>query len=129
MPPKRNQKTMREHAAESSADQKDDGSSTKRLPRQAKMRQELDSLHQEMEVAQHGHVGKGQLRRKLPRAQSALRTRKRKMLEREDEEREAAASMNMNTSSRRLRGARAAGEDSVLQGSFVFGDPSTVNKV
>jgi hypothetical protein len=87
--------------------------------RKSRLRHQLDSLHQEMEVAQYGTDTTGlQLRKKLRKAQSKSRTTKRRILEQQDrEEYEYTADDGTTT---RLRGSKAAAEDAVIQASLVL---------
>lgn len=100
---------------ENKTNENEDGNNPKAL-----MRRELDSLHQEMELAQHGIAKNGQFRRKVPRDQSLVRTQKRKLMESQDAI-DNAEEGNWEPSERRLRGPMAAIEDRVVQGSLVFG--------
>lgn len=86
-------------------------------PRKARLRQQLDSLHEEMEIAQYGKTQNGQARRKVSRTDSKVRTKKRRMLEKRDL---AELAVEAPVPEKRLRGSRAAAEDHVIQGSMVI---------
>ena len=112
------------------------------------------ALHQEMQIVQYAKTASGQRRRKVPRNQSRARTRQRKLLEQKDvqeraiyrDEQEDVVAVNVGGMAAvtagpgeepkkttagqqqhvpfRLRGSKAAQEDTVIQGSLVFGYPT-----
>lgn len=85
-----------------------------------KMREELDILGKEYDLASHARTASGQLTRKVPRNQWKERTRKRKQLEDADEKAAAAASIFDAKSGRRLRGSQKAFDRKVIEDSMVF---------
>lgn len=84
-----------------------------------RMRSEFASLGEELEIAQYGVSKSGQFRRKVPRAQSLARTKKRKILESLDRI-QASEQVETDITERRLRGPKASIEESVIKGSLVF---------
>jgi len=106
-----------------------------------RLRREIESLHQEMEVTGYAKGKKGHKQRKVPRDISKVRTQKRKLLEKLDE-RESAILGDEDEAgladcddankgkfkAKRLRGSRAAAEDSVIQGSLIFSAPSSARR-
>lgn len=103
-------------------DKKNNDTSRKR------MRRELTSLHQEMEIAQHGIAKNGNFRRKVPRDQSKVRTKKRKLLEQIDAL-ETVDDNGKEFPERRLRGPKASIYDVVVQDSLIFGMNSESKKL
>jgi hypothetical protein len=91
----------------------DDGNEDERRLRR---KEELDALHQEMELVAHGVTKTGHARRKIPRHQSVQRTQKRKLLEKQDD----WTRMDKGDTTNRIRGSMAAAEERVIQGSFIF---------
>jgi hypothetical protein len=103
----------------------------------ARMRPEFDSLHKEVQIAEYAQ-SHGQNRKKVPRKELVLRTKRRKLLEKEDAEALAVRAPSEDhdevdsqdahsksetknyTKSRRLRGSKAAIQDHVIQASMVF---------
>ena len=84
----------------------------------ARLRQELNALHQEMEVAHYLRKDKrGHLRRMVPREKAKHATQARKSLERQDWEQQA-----LFETSRRLSGSAAAQMEQAVQKSLAFGD-------
>jgi hypothetical protein len=98
-----------------------DDIATSNEAKRTKMQQEFDTLRREMEIAVYATNETGQLRRKMPRNQSAARTQKRKLLEQQDAAELAEHQAAPAASRKRLRGSRAATEDHVIQGSLIFG--------
>jgi hypothetical protein len=86
--------------------------------RKARLRKEFDTLHREMEIAEFATKGHGQYVRKVPRKDSRIRTRKRKLLEKDDVA-ELAIHADANNS-KRLRGSKIAFRKEVIEGSKVF---------
>lgn len=87
--------------------------------RKARLRKEFDSLHREMEIAEYATKGHGQYVRKVPRKESIVRTRKRKLLEKDDI---ADLAIHADPSaSKRMRGSKIAFHKEVIEGSKVFG--------
>ncbi|GAX20947.1 hypothetical protein FisN_1Lh392 [Fistulifera solaris] len=91
------------------------------LAQKARLRKELDTLHQEMEVARYATLETGHQRRKVPKSQSKARTRQRKSLEKIDHE-EIFAYDELGEDVP-IRGAAAAHTDDVINGSLIFGVP------
>ncbi len=97
-----------------------------------RLRREIESLHQEMEVTGYAKGKMGHKQRKVPRNVSKIRTQKRKLLEKLDDSQLAILGDEVEpqdedfgeTESRnvmkRLRGSKVAVEDSIIQGSLVF---------
>ncbi|VEU42775.1 unnamed protein product [Pseudo-nitzschia multistriata] len=95
-----------------------------------RLRREIESLHQEMEVTGYAKGKLGHRQRKVPRDVSKVRTQKRKMLEKiddnerallgEEEEPENDNIGDNKSGKKRLRGSRAAAEESVIRGSLIF---------
>ena len=105
-----------------------------------RLRREIESLHQEMEVTGYAKGKMGHKQRKVPRDVSKVRTQKRKLLEKLDDselailgdeddlENDGSDEVdNRNIRSKRLRGSKVAIEDSVIQGSMVFSTTSSIN--
>ena len=84
--------------------------------RKAKMRQELSSLHREMEAA---------TKRKMSRKEQMIRTQKRKKLEREERH---ESELIVDNEQSRLRGSKAAIQDEVVQGSLIFQQSMMINQ-
>ena len=99
-------------------DEEEEDAAKKPSSSSRRLRQELDALHLEMEIAQYGTTKTGQKRRKVPRQQLKSRTRKRKLLEQQDDQMLAEET---DLAPKKLRGSKAAEKDEVLQGSLVFG--------
>ncbi|KAG7356020.1 hypothetical protein IV203_000706 [Nitzschia inconspicua] len=123
--------------------------------RRERVMRDIESMHQELEVTGYGRSKSGHRRKVVPRHESKIRTKKRKMLERldrtelavmgeedddeneeEDSDRDDDHSVEdgkgkwHRTRKKRLRGSKAALEDDVLQDSMVFQPPSaTARKV
>ena len=102
-----------------------------------RLRREIESLHQEMEVTGYAKGKMGHKQRKVPRDVSKIRTQKRKLLEKIDDNELAILGdedepENNNCDEidsrksklKRLRGSKVAVEDSVIQGSLVFSTTS-----
>ncbi|GAX25437.1 hypothetical protein FisN_1Hh392 [Fistulifera solaris] len=87
----------------------------------ARLRKELDTLHQEMEVARYATIETGHQRRKVPKHQSKARTRQRKHLEKIDHEEIFA--YDEQGEDVPIRGAAAAHTADVINGSLIFGVP------
>ena len=87
--------------------------------KQDRLRDELQSLHQEMEIAEYGKTYNGQFRRKLPKKLSGARTKKRKLLEASDAK-HSAMEVVVATDQPRLRGSRIALEETIIQGSAIY---------
>eukprot|EP00934_Nitzschia_sp_Nitz4_P001289 Nitzschia sp. Nitz4//scaffold3_size479765//87037//91885//NITZ4_000034-RA/size479765-augustus-gene-0.7-mRNA-1//1//CDS//3329550560//1289//frame0 len=88
-----------------------------------KMRQELSDLHQEMELVSYARAASGHLVRKVPKSESLMRTRKRKLLEKMDEKEMAIIQEedeSTRTGRRRKLGALAALKAGVVERSQVF---------
>eukprot|EP00536_Pseudo-nitzschia_multiseries_P002867 jgi/Psemu1/252068/estExt_Genewise1Plus.C_400030 len=95
-----------------------------------RLRREIESLHQEMEVTGYAKGKLGHKQRKVPRDVSKVRTQKRKMLEKLDDKERAILGEEDESENddiddgknrkKRLRGSRAAAEDSVIRGSLIF---------
>lgn len=101
---------------------KDDDAGKK--PAAAQKRRELfDSLHQEMEIAQYVMTETGQQRKKVPRHESADRTKKRKILEKVDHQKRSMTTDD----TKRLRGSQYALEQDVIEGSKVYADEEKVD--
>lgn len=109
----------------SSRNQKDDPlSSSSSLPssKEAKrnaLRTQVEALHAEMVVADYDineHTGRS--KRKVSRHKMKERTMKRKTLEKED--RKNAAVQIEDSTTKRLRGSKAAFEDDVIKGGLIF---------
>lgn len=91
----------------------------------SRLRQELNLLHSEMEIAQYGRTVNGQFRKKMPRKQSIVRTKKRKDLEKREAKQQEILDV-VDTSHKRLRGSKAAQDYKVIEGSIVFGTKTQV---
>lgn len=89
--------------------------------RKSRIREDLDTLHKEMEVAQRARKA-GNFVRKTPRNAMKNRTLKRKQLESDDEH---LMSEMDDGRSRRLRGPQAAQDEEVIRGSYAFGDSTS----
>lgn len=98
-----------------------------------RLRREIESLHQEMEVTGYAKGKLGHRQRKIPRDVSKVRTRKRKLLEKLDDKERAILGEEDESDvdddceiddgkirKKRLRGSRAAAEESVIRGSLIF---------
>lgn len=85
----------------------------------ARLRKELDTLHQEMEVARFATLDTGHRRRKVPKSQSKARTRQRKDLEKIDHEEIFA--YDSPEEDVLIRGPAAAHTADVINGSLIFG--------
>ena len=83
------------------------------------LREELAMLHEEMEVAQYARTSAGNLRRKVPKAHSKLRTKKRRALESKDKD-DHAHETDQLTGHQRLRGSKAAEKESTVEASLIF---------
>jgi hypothetical protein len=90
-------------------------------PSKVRMRQELESLQKEMEIVEYAKSHNGQFRKRVPRKEQTIRSKKRKLLEKKDMQDFAIHGEEQET---RLRGSKAAIEDHVIQGSLVFQRPS-----
>ena len=102
----------------------DDNDDNQKQPAAVQKRKELfDSLHKEMEIAQFATLETGQRRRKTPRAQSAIRTKKKRLLEKSDYQQHAL----QGDESQRMRGSRSALQDDVIHGSQVFAEEEKGN--
>ena len=98
--------------------------------RKNRLRREIASLHQEMEVTGYAKSKLGHKQRRVPRDVSKVRTQKRKLLEKlddnerailgEEDESENEDIDDGKPKKKRLRGSRAAAEDSVIRGSLIF---------
>jgi hypothetical protein len=104
-----------------------------------RLRREIESLHQEMEVTGYAKGKMGHQQRKVPRDISKIRTQKRKLLEKlddnelailgdenEPENNDCDETDDRKFGMKRLRGSRVAVEDSVIQGSLIFSTTSSV---
>jgi hypothetical protein len=102
-----------------------------------RLRREIESLHQEMEVTGYAKGKKGHQQRKVPRDISKIRTQKRRLLEKlddtelailgdedEPENNDCDETDDRKSGMKRLRGSRVAAEDSVIQGSLIFSTAS-----
>jgi len=107
---------------------KSDGSNNKD-GRKNRLRREIASLHQEMEVTGYAKGKLGHRQRRVPRDVSKVRTQKRKLLEKLDDNERAILGEEDESENevddgkpkkKRLRGSRAAAEDSVIRGSLIF---------
>lgn len=97
-----------------------------------RMRREIASLHQEMEITGYAKTKSGQRRRKLSRDESRRRTQKRKLLEKVDAQERALEVDNFDPNhddgkdggrsrgTKRLRGSRAAIDDEVVHDSLIL---------
>lgn len=94
--------------------------------KQSALRQELEMLHKEMEVAQYAKSKAGQSRRVVPRHLSTIHTKRRRALERID--RKQYGHELTERAEKRLRGSMAAVEDDVVRMSQVFPDSSQKRK-
>ena len=104
-----------------------------------RLRRELESLHQEMEVTGYAKGKMGHRQRKIPRDISKIRTQKRKLLEKldekelavlgddEEDDNDGDESDCRRSGMKRLRGSRVAAEDSVIQGSLIFSSFSSTH--
>ena len=81
------------------------------------IRQDIETLHKEMELAQYARGTSGNPVRRVPTSQRSERNRKRKALEEEDDE---IMLENIDERPGRLRGARMAQTQTVLDASQVF---------
>lgn len=88
--------------------------------RKARLRAELDSLHREMEIAEHV-TERGQRRKIAPRKTQLARTKKRKLMEKVDAKQQAISVEDEGDHTKRLRGAKVALGNEVIQGSLIFG--------
>ena len=99
--------------------------------RRNRLRNEVASLHREMEIAEYMVNHQGRSRRRLATHLRKSRTKKRKALEADDEERHAMAVVETTEKKKRLRGSKIAFEDEVVKGSMIFGqtnnDDTTTN--
>lgn len=104
-----------------------------------RLRREIESLHQEMEVTGYAKGKLGHKQRKVPRDISKMRTQKRKLLEKlddnelailgdedEPEGNDCDETDDRRSRMKRLRGSKVAVEDSVIQGSLVFSRASSL---
>jgi len=98
-----------------------------------RLRREIESLHQEMEVTGYAKGKTGHRQRKIPRDISKVRTQKRKLLEAVDDRESAILGEgdeiendsnnngdDVGKKRKRLRGSKAAIRDDVIRGSLVF---------
>ena len=88
----------------------------------ARLRKELDTLHQEMEVAHYSRKDRGNLRRSVPRSKLVAHHRQRRSLENQDDE-FLQEQEGLYETSKRLRGSRAAQLESVVKQSLIFRAP------
>jgi hypothetical protein len=105
----------------------------------SRIRREITSLHEELELAQHGVSKSGQLQRKIPRPQSKVRTQKRKKIERaedkESEKLEIRNNLNIisaknNEIRHRLRGSKAAlADERILNDNWIADDPERMDLI
>ena len=82
-----------------------------------RLKDELQELHQEMEIAEYAKTNNGQFKRKFPKSMSCARTKKRKLLEASDAKYSAVSMEVVNEL--RLRGSRVALQDEIIQGSAI----------
>ncbi len=107
--------------------------------KKSRLRREIESLHQEMEVTGYAKGKMGHKQRKVPRDVSKIRTQKRKLLEKLDdselailgdedelESNDFDEADNRKSRTKRLRGSKVAVEDSIIQGSLVFSTTPSV---
>jgi hypothetical protein len=86
-----------------------------------RLKKTIDSLHDEMEIAEYAKVGLGNKKRRTPRKQMAERTKKRKRLERQDIAAAGVAEEDVEEEPKtRLRGSRVAMQEGVIQDSLLF---------
>ena len=109
---------------------KDDDDSPMDPQQSERLRETLDTLHREMDVAEYSRTKGGQRKRVTPKELSKGKTRKRKLLEQEDakameeEDEEESDSdddngdNNNRNKTARLRGSRVSLEDAVIEGSL-----------
>jgi hypothetical protein len=84
-----------------------------------RLRRQIDSLHQEMEVAQYGTDVTGHnFTKKLSKKQRKMKNHKRRTLEQQDALEQETHSHPPAT--KRLRGSRASLDDEVIQGSRII---------
>src|SRR6478672_11722527 len=109
-----------ENAAEASSPN-DDGTSN--THNNHLLRTQIDSLHQEMQVAQYGVDVTGyNLTRKLSRKQRVVKNQQRKTLEQQDYmEQQALQQQLPQPPTKRFRTLRASMDDEIIQGSLVVG--------
>lgn len=115
MPPKKAPPSLPKAPAPASRDDNEQDDNVQR--RRRRLRAQLDSLHQEMELADYGSTEHGQKRRKLTREESKSRAKKRKALEKQDR---LELAVEKDGRSQRLRGSKAAQRDEVIRGSQVL---------
>ena len=95
----------------------DNKNKTTSISKKDRLKDELQELHQEMEIAEYAKTHNGQFKRKLPKSMSCARTKKRKLLEASDAKYSAVSMEVVNEL--RLRGSRVALQDEVIQGSAI----------
>jgi hypothetical protein len=83
-----------------------------------KLRETLDTLHREMDVATYSKTHNGQYRRVVPKALSKQKTKKRRKLEREDYEIAEPEMEAYAKRKKRLRGSQLSMEDDVVQATL-----------
>lgn len=109
MPSQRKQKTK--HVS------KDDADDISKQSKNREEREQVDSLHREMEIAGYARGKTGHLVSRVPRKEAQIRSRKRKLLEEQDDKETAILA---DEEGKRLRGSKAAFEDHVIEGSLIF---------
>jgi hypothetical protein len=95
-------------------------SAAKKGASKVRMRQELESLQKEMEIVEYAKSHNGQYRKRVPRKEQTIRSKKRKLLEKKDVQDYGIHGEEQET---RLRGSKAAIQDHVIQASQVFQRP------